>query len=316
METVASDIGAIDSASGNHPTDVFYQTTDALFQAPLEERHDKLKRSLTCFHDTSAESDLVESHAKRSKRCTSRAVSPQCLSAPVHTAATTMSSASIKNVEIGSISTSLHGTVEEGEKPREESTRNALQINEQRAVTVNTCDFSATLKEELHSGSAGMVCAAASLGTNIQDTCQLAKQGQHLCHVRFELERGGRQLLPPHIIDVTARTTMDTLQDRVERRPDSFSVWKLFPVSDSAEHVSPYTSLCDYFETRRRIGLLETPRTTVFIVPLKNASTALDLVVSEVTLFAFVFHRRVAKAKLGAGDATSTQVLSVAAATC
>lgn len=97
-------------------------------------------------------------------------------------------------------------------------------------------------------------------------TCQLLKQGQRVCQIRFSLERGNAHQTPPPVIDVVTRTTEDKLRTRLTRRPDSFTIWKLSP--DSAADTGAYNSLWDYFKSRRRIGLLETHTMTLFIVPL------------------------------------------------
>ncbi|XP_053991535.1 uncharacterized protein LOC128883329 isoform X3 [Hylaeus volcanicus] len=132
-----------------------------------------------------------------------------------------------------------------------------------------------------------------NLSSIVKGTCQLMKQGQFVCFVNYQYKQGKIERNLPTILDVSARTTITILYERVQQKCHELTIWQLVPLEDT----TPYETLCDYFKSRDRIGLVESCKKTIFLVPLKDSSEILNLHVNKMTLFAVVIHGCLLKPK-------------------
>lgn len=95
---------------------------------------------------------------------------------------------------------------------------------------------------------------------------KLFKLGQHCCDAVASYVAGNEQSeqLEPSL-QIDQRATLDRCRDHMQWAGELTTVWSLGVATPRGR--SAYKSLCEYFVAKQRVGLVETPSCSIYIVP-------------------------------------------------
>jgi len=96
-------------------------------------------------------------------------------------------------------------------------------------------------------------------------TLQLYKLGARCCTVMIHRVGGSESSLQSRRLDIDQRVRLEHCRKHLQWAGDLATVWH-FAATDPREKVA-WEALCNYFVSRKRIGLAELDATTVYVVP-------------------------------------------------